>query len=283
MKLIDAHGHLNLAPLVDDWQAVLSRCLERGVDRIIVPGTNLESSRMAVSLAKERPLDLAAAVGVHPTEIHGVLDPEIRREILALASDRSVVAIGEVGLDTYRVPIPNDEFLMTNDVEAVLATQEGALREFIQLAIEVRKPLIIHCRGGRTGVPETALIDPYERLIELLGVISNRPSFVIHCYQGSLFQAERFIELGGYISFTGTVTYSKDPAVRELLSALPIDRIFVETDSPYLSPVPYRGEVNEPWKVIEVARRIADIKGISLSEVAQATTNNAERFFELSS
>ncbi|MBI4175182.1 TatD family hydrolase, partial [Candidatus Berkelbacteria bacterium] len=200
------------------------------------------------------------------------------------AKQSEVVAIGEVGLDSYR--IEKSEIRSTKS-ETILLEQERVLGEFIKIAQQVSKPMILHCRGSkkpgeRLQTTDYGLqLDPHERLIEILGAIpeKSRPRFVVHCYQGTTDQAQRYLALGGLISFTGTITYSDDPAVTEVVRSIPRDRLMVETDSPYLSPVPYRGEPNEPWKVIEVARRIAELTDTSVADVAAQTTATARQFF----
>lgn len=266
MRLIDSHGHLNLPPLVDNWEEVLDRSLSREVVRVVAPGTNLASSRQSVKLAETR-REVLAAVGLHPTEVDTkqVFAIEPFRE---LAESPVVVALGEVGIDIYRSAETYFE-------------QMRVFEQFVELAERVHKPLIIHIRAGKTGQPSDAKLDPYQEVVGLLAARSIRPRFVIHCFQGNQSHVDAFLALGGYVSFTGTITYTKDPFVTELLAACPLERVLIETDSPYLSPVPYRGETNEPWKVVEVARKIAEVKGISVEAVAVATTENAERLFGL--
>ena len=306
MEIIDTHAHLNFGAFEETWQEVADRARERGVVAVVMPGSQYPTSVRAVELARQRPGFLFAAVGLHPTHIHpsGVHASEIRNpksqirnkeekfedfdyeRYLALARQPEVVAIGEVGLDTYRLPAIGDQKTAISDW---VDEQERVLKKFIRIAQEVDKPLILHCRGARK--PELGImnyesgmtINPHERLIEILEAMSEkeRPRFVVHCYQGTRDQAERYLALGGLISFTGTITYSDDLAVSGVVKAIPLDRLMVETDSPYLSPAPYRGEQNEPWKVLEVARRVAELKSLATELIVRQTTLNAKNFFGL--
>ena len=303
MELVDSHGHLNFAAFTETWEAAADRARDRGVVAIVLPGSQYPTSQRAIDLARQRPGFLFAAVGLHPTHIapqRNVGDQKIEisnqenekyedfdaGRYLALARQPEVVAIGEVGLDTYRVQLATDNSQLTSG----LTEQERIFKEFIRIAQAVGKPMIVHCRGSKKPgdrLPTTDdgfQLDPHERLITLLGAIpqDNRPKFVIHCYQGTAEQAARYLALGGLISLTGTITYSDDSAVTDVVRSVPPDRLMIETDSPYLSPVPYRGESNEPWKVVEVARRVAELQGVSLEAVAEQTTLTARRFFSLS-
>ncbi len=310
MKLIDTHGHLNFAAFTDTWQTVLAVSKERGVVGVVMPGSQLATSERAIELARLEPGVLSAAVGLHPTHIAPIVESKNLegrgknqtekfevfdfQRYLELARLPEVVAIGEVGLDTYRVQNQNAEIKHQNGngdftIEDVLKTQTEVLAGFIRIAQAVNKPMILHCRGQKKPggrPPPTAYsleLDPHERLISILSAIPEqlRPKFVVHCYQGTVEQAGRYLALGGLISFTGTITYSDDAAVTQVVRAVPLARLMIETDSPYLSPVPYRGETNEPWKVIEVARRIGELKGIDLATVAASTLATAEGFFGL--
>ena len=304
MKLIDTHGHINFAAFRENWVEVVRRAQDGGLVAIVMPGSQLATSARAVELARAQPNFLFAAVGLHPTHVWPSQQPAEQEtgnseqettgkyedfdygRYLALARQPQVVGIGEVGLDSYR--IEKSEIRSTKS-ETFLDEQERILHEFVRLAQEVKKPMILHCRGVRKPgdriqkTEDRRQIDPHERLIALLAAVPavKRPRFVVHCYQGTVDQAQRYLALGGFISFTGTITYSNDPAVTEVIQTVPLDRLMIETDSPYLSPVPYRGEPNEPWKVVEVARRVAELQGKELTTVAAQTTANAKSFFSL--
>lgn len=280
-RLIDTHGHLNFEAFTETWEEVANRSWAAGLAAIVMPSAQLPTSRRAIELAKRQPSRLFAAVGLHPTHVPPAgLDPhdpvfhEQKFEqfdadtYTELARAREVVAIGEVGLDTYRTA-------------ESLAEQEAVLASFLQIARLINKPVILHCRAAKKPGDPVAGVDPHDRLIEQLDRLADRPRFVVHCYQGSVAQAQRYLAFGGLISFTGTITYSDAPAVADVVRVVPLNRLMLETDSPYLSPVPYRGEPNEPWKVAEVARRVAAIKGTSAEEVIAATTATARHFFGL--
>lgn len=270
MYLFDSHGHLNLSTFAETWQEVLDRSLAQGVVGIVMPGTDLETSTRAVKLAQADPSHLFAGVGLHPTDSQTELAEINFAAYEKLAGKSAVVAIGEVGLETYRIE-PDD-----------LVRQEKIFNEFLAIAQRLSKPLIIHIRGSRTPVEPIVGPNPYERMIEMLRQASPRPEFVIHCYQGTKEQAQEFLNLGGFISLTGTITYSDHSSVTEVVASIPLERLLIETDSPFLSPAPHRGEQNEPWKVSFVAERVAVLKGLSLAEVAMVTTKNAQKFFKIS-
>jgi TatD DNase family protein len=288
--LVDTHGHLNFAAFADSWQAVVERSRARGVMAVVMPGSQQSTSARSIALARAMPNFLYAAVGLHPTHVlkenqkltisnetekFEIFDYE---RYLELARRPEVVAIGEVGLDSYRLP-PGLEDRLT--LEDWISEQERVLREFIRLAKAVEKPLILHCRGAKKPGMEPLGLDPHVRLLEILRQESHLPRFVVHCYQGSVDQAKQYLALGGLISFTGTITFSDDRAVTEVVRAVPLDRLMLETDSPYLSPQTYRGEQNEPWKVLEVARRVGELTGQSLEEICQMTSRTAVQFFQL--
>lgn len=281
LSLIDTHGHLSFAGFDDTWEEVAERSFARGVEAIVMPSAQYPTSLRSIELAKQKSGKLFAAVGLHPTHVPPqslvATDPEFRdnkfesfdyEAYAKLALAPEVVAIGEVGLDTYHT-------------SETLPEQEAVLEACIAIALAVNKPVILHCRAAKKPGDAVTGTNPHERLIELLTRLDERPAFVVHCYQGTAEQAKRYLALGGLISFTGTITYSDDPAVTEVVRAVPLERMLLETDSPYLSPVPYRGEQNEPWKVVEVARRVAHLKGIAIEQVAEATTRNARQFFKL--
>lgn len=277
MELIDTHGHLNIHDFSDDLAVVLDRARATGLIGIVVPGDDQPSSARAVELAIDHPGYLSAAVGLHPTrvrpkdesvgsglEFEDFDESWYRRQ----AASPQVVAVGEVGLDTFRVKTTIDE-------------QLEVFNAFAQIALAVQKPMIIHCRAA--GKPGDVIVgeDPHARMLDYLAALPTRPRFVVHCFQGTTAQAQQYLELDGYLSFTGSITYSDHELVRAAVATVPLDRLMLETDSPFLSPVPYRGERNEPWKVLEVARRVADFKQASIEEVATVTTETARRFFGL--
>jgi TatD DNase family protein len=250
--LIDSHAHIYYRDYVDDFDEMLQRAADSGVAAILVVGTDLESSRESVELAEKYP-QLYAAVGVHPHDAGHVTDScydQIRQ--LALSSPK-VVAIGEIGLDFYRDRSPRSD-------------QERVFRAFLRMANELGKPVIIHDR------------DAHQQVLQCLREESCH-SGVLHCFSGDVAMAAETLNMGFHISIPGTVTYPANEALREVVRATSIDRMLVETDCPYLSPVPHRGKRNEPAYVRLAAERVAEIKGLSLDDVARITTKNVRDLF----
>jgi len=247
IKLIDSHAHIYYRDYADDFDEMLQRAADAGVGAMLVVGTDIESSRQSVELADKYP-QLYASVGIHPHDAGRVTDTcyDVIRE-LALASPK-VVAIGEIGLDFYRDRSPRDE-------------QERVFRGFLRMAREVGKPVIIHDR------------DAHERVLAILRE-EQAGRGVLHCFSGDSAMAAEAIGMGFYISIPGTVTYPANDALRQVVATTSIDRMLVETDCPYLSPVPYRGKRNEPAYVRQAAERVAQVKGLALADVARVTTKN---------
>lgn len=261
MKLIDAHAHIQMGEYDADRAEVIQRSLDSDIGMIVV-GTTVTDSLAAIRLAQQYPTDpLYAAVGVHPTDedIEGIHPAQLH----ALVGDKKVVAIGECGLDYYR--------LDPDDAET-RQLQQDVFDQHILLAAQENLPLIIHCRD-RDGV-----YDAYEDVLVSL-TRQQHGKFVMHCYSGTWELAEKFLELGGYISFTGIVTFPKSETMREVAKKTPADKILIETDAPFLAPVPHRGKRNEPAFVKFVADEIAKLRNVNAEEFAAQTTANAKRFF----
>ncbi|HEY4744093.1 MAG TPA: TatD family hydrolase, partial [Desulfuromonadaceae bacterium] len=229
IKLIDSHAHIYYRDYGDDFESMLQRAADAGVGAMVVVGTDVESSRECVELAKKYP-HLYAAVGIHPHDAAGVTegDYDTIRD-LALASPK-VVAIGEIGLDFYRDRSPRDR-------------QEQVFRGFLRLAAEVDKPVIIHDR------------DAHGRVLAILREERTERG-VLHCFSGDSAMAAEAIAMGFHISIPGTVTYPANEALRRVVADTSLDRMLVETDCPYLSPVPHRGTRNEPAYVRLAAARV---------------------------
>lgn len=250
--LIDSHAHIYYPDYDDDFEAMLQRAADAGVAAILVVGTDVETSRQSVALAERYP-QLYAAVGVHPHDAGQVTEEwygEIRR--LALSSSK-VVAIGEIGLDFYRDRSPRD-------------VQEQVFRRLLRLARELDKPVIIHDR------------DAHERVMACLRREGTSRG-VLHCFSGDAALAAEAIAMGLYVSIPGTITYPSNDALRQVVRVTSIDRMLVETDCPYLTPVPHRGTRNEPAHVRLAARRVAELKGLTLEDVGRITTKNAGDLF----
>ncbi|MCD6361392.1 MAG: TatD family hydrolase [Armatimonadetes bacterium] len=255
--LIDSHAHLTDKRLVRQLDEVLVRAAEAGVDAIVTIGTDAASSRAVAELVERVP-GVAGAVGVHPHDAK-TLTAEVLEELADLATRERIVAIGETGLDFYRDLSPRDR-------------QEIAFIEQIHLARELDLPLVVHIREAYP-----AALGILER--ETAGQVRG----VVHCWSSGVEDAQRALDLGLHLGFTGTVTYPNAKRVRETAATIPLDRILIETDCPYLVPQRYRKKVktNEPAYVMYVAEEIAQLRGISFDEVARATTASARELFGL--
>jgi TatD DNase family protein len=280
--LIDTHAHLDFPEFADDVDAVLSRAREAGVSRIIAIGTTLQSSRNAIRFAERHP-EVYAVVGIHPTSVSNERE-DFLSELRQLAEHPKAVAIGETGLDYHHLPgssrkqeISETTFgaSSTETIEsdlrddAEMAAQSVAFEQHLDLAATIAKNVVIHQR------------DAWADTLKILRPYAARVRGVFHCFNGSLEQAEEAVALGHSISFTGIVTFKNAADLRRTASSLPIDRIMVETDAPYLAPVPYRGKRCEPAFVRETAMAIARTRNLTLESFAAQTTKNAERFFKL--
>jgi len=257
LPLIDTHAHLDFARFEHDLDAVLDRARKAGVCHIVTIGAGggAASPARAVSLARRHP-SISASVGLHPHDADLFSDGLVQ-DIESLAIAEEVVAIGETGLDYYYD----------------LATKENQHRAFVAqigLARRVGKPLIIHTRDAEEDT--VALLKREEA--EACGGI-------IHCFSGSSWLAGQALDIGFYIAFSGLLTFPSAGAVQEVAREVPLERILVETDAPYLAPVPNRGKRNEPAYVSDTLRFLAEIREMAPEELAQATTENAKRIFRL--
>jgi len=255
--LVDTHAHLMDAAFASDLPAVLERASAVGVETIVCVGYDLTSSRAAVALAAERP-GLFATVGVHPNHLAEAPD-DWHRQLRVLAREPRVVAIGESGLDYYRTYTPPE-------------LQREGFAAHLALAAELDLPIVIHCREAEADV------------LEALAGAPSGPSArgVLHCFSGSATTMATAVEAGYYISFAGTVTFKNAAPLREVAARVPEDRLLVETDAPYLSPMPHRGQRNEPARVQLTADCLAQVRRISLDALADMTTANARRVFRWS-
>ncbi len=282
--LIETHAHLDYPDFANDFDDVLRRATEAGVTRIITIGTSVESSRRAVDLAEKHP-NIFAVIGVHPTYAEEAGE-DVITPLRELANNPRVVAIGETGLDYHRLPsveLANDrktqvfaKALQTStddQIEAQIhdgaykSKQASLFQQQLDLAVELRLNVVIHQR------------DAWRDTLEILRDYGRQVSGVFHCFGGTLEQANEVFGLGHLVSFTGIVTFKNGAAVREMAAQIPLDQFMVETDCPYLAPVPFRGKRCEPAYTRLVAESIASARGISLEEIARATTATAEEFF----
>jgi len=271
---IDSHCHLNLDECQDDYKEAIRRAYGENVKAIINVGASLASSRRAIEIAHEMGNGIFATVGMHPHDAcleHGrgtAKETFDEQEFLRLARDEMVVAIGEMGLDYYEVARFGAAGSYFGDDIDKPAQKELLLKQ-ISIAIQVDKPVIFHCR------------EAYDDLIKVLQPLPLIPRGVIHCYVGNWTHAQAFLDMGFYISFTGIITFSKSDELAEVIKQTPLEKILIETDAPWLAPEPYRGQRNEPAYVVEVAKKIAEIKEISLDKVGEQTSENARKLFKL--
>jgi len=252
---IDTHVHLDIPPLTGDQSGAIRRAEKVGVRQVITVGTDLASSKKNLELARQFP-QVYAAVGIHPHDAKGASD-EVYSELLRLAGIPNVVAWGEIGLDFVKEYSPRD-------------IQLRVFRQQVRLAAGIALPIIVHDRGAHVETVEILRE-------EAAGVLRG----VMHCFSGDVKLARQVLDLGFFISVTGIVTFPKAKLVKEVVNYVPLERLLIETDSPFLSPVPYRGKPNEPARVVHVAEEIAKIKEVSLQEVARCTSANARDLFRL--
>jgi TatD DNase family protein len=284
--LVETHAHLDYPDFAPDFDDILSRATDAGVTRIVTIGTSIESSRRAVELAEKYP-NVHAVIGVHPTYVEESGD-DVISPLRELAQNRRVVAIGETGLDYHSLPSlemakeRKDTQLLVKALQtsteqqleaeihdgAYKAKQASLFEQQLDLAVELGLNVVIHQR------------DAWEDTLEIMRPYTGKVRGVFHCFGGSIEQANEVLELGHLVSFTGIVTFKNGVAVREVAAAVPLWKFMVETDCPYLAPVPFRGKRCEPAHTRIVAETIASARGISVEEVAGATTETAETFFK---
>lgn len=279
MLFVDTHSHLNSEAYQHDCDEVMERSLAGRVWMINI-GTDKESSELAVRLASGRKEGVFAAVALHPENVgQEKFDPGFYRNLAR--SSKKVVAVGETGLDyaffapdivsgsQKRAPRPSADAAGLPIEDGHKNLQKEIFKKHIELAVELDKPLIIHCRKAHDDILDILVSCSMLHVSGLRGVA--------HSFLGNYKQARRYRELGFKIAFNGIITYARD--YDKVIMDTPISDILIETDCPYLTPVPYRGERNEPTYVLEVAKKLAEIKGISLEDVARQTTENAREVF----
>jgi TatD DNase family protein len=254
--LIDTHAHLDFPELARDLDSVMERASRAGVREIVTIGIDVESSRRAVKLAEADPR-IYATVGVHP---HGAqhLEEPIMNILRRLAGSKRVVAVGEIGLDYYRDRQPRP-------------IQQQCLRQQVELACELGLTAVFHVRDAHSDFLD--IIRDYEGSLRRA---------VLHCFSGDWAIAEKALDMGFYLSIPGTVTYPKSEVQQDVVRRCPSDRLLLETDAPFLAPVPFRGKDNEPSYVLYTAQKVAQLRQATLDEVAHQTTLNAHAAFGIS-
>jgi len=254
VKLFDTHAHLDFSRFDRDRDKVLKRAREAGVVNILTVGADLNSSYRAVELAESIP-GLAAAVGLHPHDARD-FTPETARKLQKLVEKEAVKALGETGLDFYYDNSPRDQ-------------QRQAFRSQLRLAAGLDMPVIVHSREAEQDT------------LKILEEEGSGLAGVVHCYSSSAEMAERLVELGFHLGFTGLITFRKLGWLREIVGQTPPERILLETDCPYMAPEPKRGQRNEPSYLKYIAEVAADCLNLSVEEIAEITTANGQRLFGL--
>lgn len=251
--IFNTHSHIN-DENITNVDELITNAKNLNVGYVAVIGTDVKSSLKAIEIATHYN-NIYAVCGLHPSDLDSFDDNY--EPFIKMWNNDNVIGIGEIGLDYY-YPTPSKE------------KQLFYFEKFLQLATKVNKPVIIHCRDSYLDTFN--LLEKYHK--ELNGII-------MHCYSGSVEMMERFLKLGCYISISGTVTFKNAKEIKEVAKKVPVDRLLVETDDPYLTPVPYRGKTNQPAYVYYVIEEIAKLKEMNLKELIDITTNNAKRVFNL--
>jgi TatD DNase family protein len=276
--LIDTHAHVNFKRFEDDAKDTVQRALDNGV-WVVNVGTQLDTSKQAMQMANFFNEGVYAVVGLHPEHTHSqIVDEEdvhfrTRDEAFdyeaykELAQDKKVVGIGECGLDYYRMP-------EGVDLEPIKEKQKAAFRLQIKLAKELNKALVIHSRPAKG---DESLFDDLIKILDEEGIEGLR--FEVHSFTGSPNALKMFLDRGAYVSFNGIITFDKTGNMEKLVQMTPLNKIILETDSPFLTPVPNRGKRNEPSFIKFTAERVAQIKNISIAEIEKLITANAKKLF----
>jgi TatD DNase family protein len=270
--LTDTHCHLDFNKFDEDREAVIRRAAEAGVTRILIPALDQESSLAAIRLTKAHP-GIYAAVGFHPTDLDNFSEKAFE-QVKELADHEKVVAIGEIGIDYYWVKLLAER-----------ALQIEALKRQLALAASVNKPVVIHMREeddrwfGQASIDLLRILDEWHRGLRAENhPLAEKPG-VLHSFNGNLETAQKAIALNFYIGVTGPVTYKNAEEKRRVIQQLPLTRLLIETDAPFLTPVPHRGKRNEPAFVIYIADKIAEIHMTTREQVARITATNAAHLF----
>ena len=263
MQIFDSHCHPQFSQYDNDHDEVIRRALDAGVSMICV-GTDLETSGQGIELAQVHD-SIWASVGLHPNDIPNEFEVMIYHNFL---QNPRVVAIGEVGLDYYRTPESEKQ-----------KKQKEVFEQFLKLAIKYNKPIIIHSRDNQKGSIGRVHTDMLEILNTYFKIDNTTLRGVAHSFTGSIDEAKKYLELGFYLGFNGILTFTHQ--YDEVVKFVSLDRILLETDAPFLAPEPYRGKRNEPAYVIEVAKKIAELKNEPLEKVIEQTTENCKKLFDL--
>lgn len=282
MPLIDTHAHLDFySETPTERDEVLRRAYDAGVETILAigigegPATMHQALEIAKAAVGPGLPTIYASVGIHPQEAASASNDALNK-LTRLALQERCIAIGEIGLDYYHFDNP------------AIEVQKQAFVAQMRLAAELGKPIVIHCRTSELATPQAkekfGAADAWEDLLALIDQHWTRTGLggIMHCFSGSVEQARRSLDVGFYLSFAGNLTYPKSQAIRDAAVLAPTDRILVETDAPFLAPIPLRGQRNEPAMMVHTAAALAAIRGISVGELANETTANFNRLFSIS-
>ncbi len=287
MSIIDSHTHIHFPVYDKDREEVIKRARGAGVKMICV-GTQIVTSESATKLAEKYPDDIWATVGFHPNHLmtndkaqmtngwyhdkkeqkEAVPEKFDIEKLRKLARHPKVVAIGECGLDYYRLATSN-----MGQATSMKEKQKEVFLAQVELAKELNKALMIHCR------PSKGTDDAYEEALRMLFTYDNLPPRIFHFYVGSLAITKKLVESGAYFTFGGVITFARD--YDEVIKYIPLDRILLETDAPYVAPEPHRGKRNEPAYIVEAAKKLGEIKKLSLEAINEATFNNSLKVFKI--
>ena len=260
MNLIDSHAHIDAPQFDDDREAMLQRCRDAGVQTLLAIGTGPGPKKLDAALPYAEQHDwIYTTVGIHPHDAKEVTQTHLD-ELVRLARHPKVIAWGEIGLDYFYDHSPRE-------------TQAEIFRVQMELAHAAKLPIIIHCRDAWDDC-----LDQIERHWK-----STALAGILHCFTGSIQHAKRGLDMGFLVSFAGNSTYPKAQSIRDVAAQLPLDRILIETDAPYLAPQPFRGKRNEPAYVAEVAKTLANVRNLAPEDIAATTASNFRRFFGIAS
>lgn len=253
--MFDTHCHVNDAAFAADRPQVLARAAAAGLTTLLCPATDMETSAACLALARDIP-NLYVAVGIHPELAAKFQDGDVAQLRHWLSTEEKVVAVGEVGLDYYWQETPRD-------------VQQKLFVAMVKLAVETDKPIIIHDREAHGDT------------VDILRKYGKGIRGVFHCYSGSLEMTKELLKMGFYFGFDGPLTYPNSKRAKKVAAALPLDRILIETDCPYLAPQKYRGQRNEPAYVAEVAAELANLRGLDVEKIKKITEENGKRLFDI--
>lgn len=263
--LIDTHAHLNFKAFNKDLPDVIERAQKKGVEKIIIPGAKIDSSYEAVKIAATYP-SCYAAVAIHPHHIQEFVElgtKKVKEELQLLCKNKKIVAIGEIGLDYYQYR--NSPPVSISDKES----QKELFLLQLQIAFDLDLPAIIHCRNA------------HDDLLDIIKQYNNKAKGVFHCFGGEEKHLQEVLKLGFYVGFDGNITYPENKNMKNLVKLTPLSKLLLETDSPYLTPLPFRGRRNEPAYITYITKEIAEIHQRSIEKIAEITSRNALNLFKI--